>query len=133
MMSGTSGDGMNLAAIEIEPGPTPRVRVIASAEHPYPPAIREAVLRAGADVPFALSDIARLHAALGDAYAAAVADFIRSLPGRPDVIALHGQTVAHLPGEHATLQLGDASRVARTTGVPTVRSEEHTSELQSPC
>jgi anhydro-N-acetylmuramic acid kinase len=36
------------------------------------------------------------------------------------VIALHGQTVAHLPTEHTTLQLGDASRVARATGLPTV-------------
>ncbi len=120
VMSGTSGDGMNLAAIEIEPGPRPKVRVVATAEHPYPSALRDAVLRAGADVPFALSDIARLHASLGDAYAAAATDFIRGLPVRPDVIALHGQTVVHLPAEHTTLQLGDASRVARATGVPTV-------------
>ncbi len=120
MMSGTSGDGMNLAAIEIEPGPLPRVRVIATAERPFPSALRDTVLRAGADVLFALSDIARLHASLGDAYAAAASDFIASLPHRPDVIALHGQTVAHLPAEHTTLQLGDASRVARATGVPTV-------------
>jgi anhydro-N-acetylmuramic acid kinase len=32
---------------------------------------------------------------------------------------MHGQTVAHLP-KRATLQLGDASRVALRTGVPTV-------------
>lgn len=120
MMSGTSGDGMNLAAIEIEPGPRPNVRVIATAEHPYPPAIRDAVLRAGADVPFKLSDIARLHASLGDAYAKAASDLIAGLPARPDVIGLHGQTVAHLPAEHTTLQIGDASRVARATGVPAV-------------
>jgi len=120
MMSGTSGDGINLAAIEIEPGARPNVRILATGERPYPPALRDAVLRAGADVPFALSDIARLHAELGDAYAAAAAAFIATLPARPDVIALHGQTVAHLPAEHTTLQLGDASRVARATGLPTV-------------
>ncbi|MEX2047264.1 MAG: anhydro-N-acetylmuramic acid kinase [Chloroflexota bacterium] len=120
MMSGTSGDGVDLAAIEIEPGPRPSVRVVATAEHPYPSALRDAVLRAGADVPLALSDIARLHASLGDAYAAAATGFVATLPRRPDVIALHGQTVAHLPAEHVTLQLGDAARVARTTGVPTV-------------
>jgi len=120
MMSGTSGDGINLAAIEVEPGSRPSVRILATAEHPYPPALREAVLRAGADAPFALSDIARLHGELGDAYAAAAAAFVATLPRRPDVIALHGQTVAHLPAEHTTLQLGDASRVARATGLPTV-------------
>jgi anhydro-N-acetylmuramic acid kinase len=120
MMSGTSGDGINLAAIEIEPGARPDVRILATAERPYPPALREAVLRAGSDVPFALSDIARLHADLGDAYAAAVTTFVSTLPRRPDVVALHGQTVSHLPAEHATLQLGDAARVARATGLPTV-------------
>ncbi|MGH2491842.1 MAG: anhydro-N-acetylmuramic acid kinase [Candidatus Limnocylindria bacterium] len=120
MMSGTSGDGINLAAIEIEPGARPKVQVLATAEHAYPPALRDAVLRAGADAPFALSDIARLHASLGDAYATAAAQLIATLPRRPDVIALHGQTVAHLPAEHTTLQLGDASRVARATSVPTV-------------
>ncbi|MDP9251732.1 MAG: anhydro-N-acetylmuramic acid kinase [Chloroflexota bacterium] len=120
MMSGTSGDGINLAAIEVEPGARPDVRIIATAEQPYPPSLRDAVLRAGSDAPFALSDIARLHAQLGDAYAAAASAFIATLPRRPDVIALHGQTVAHLPAEHTPLQLGDASRVARATGVPTV-------------
>jgi anhydro-N-acetylmuramic acid kinase len=120
MMSGTSGDGINMAAIEIEPGDTPSVRIVATAEQAYPPVLRATVLRAGADESFALSDIARLHARLGDAYAAAASAFIATLPRRPDVIALHGQTVAHLPAEHTTLQIGDASRVARATGVPTV-------------
>src|SRR3989475_11618129 len=120
MMSGTSGDGINLAAIEIEPGARPSVRIVATAERAYAKSLREAVLRAGADVPFALSDIARLHAELGDAYAAAASEFVATLPRRPDVIALHGQTVAHLPAEHTTLQIGDASRVARATGLPTV-------------
>jgi len=120
MMSGTSGDGINLAAIEVEPSDRPSVRILATADRSYPPALREAVLRAGSDVPFALSDIARLHAQLGDAYATAAAEFVATLPTRPDVIALHGQTVSHLPAEHATLQLGDATRVARATGVPTV-------------
>ena len=120
MMSGTSGDGINLAAIEVEPSDRPSVRILATADRSYPPALRDAVLRAGSDVPFALSDIARLHAQLGDAYATAAAEFVATLPTRPDVIALHGQTVSHLPAEHATLQLGDATRVARATGVPTV-------------
>src|SRR6266540_1147010 len=120
MMSGPAGDGINLAAIEIEPGARPNVRILATGERPYPAALRDAVLRAGADVPFALSDIARLHGQLGDAYAAAATAFISTLPRRPEVIALHGQTVAHLPAEHTTLQLGDASRVARATGLPTV-------------
>src|SRR5207237_1094881 len=45
--------------------------------------------------------------------------FVPSLGAFPAVIAMHGQTVAHLP-RRATLQLGDASRVALRTGVPTI-------------
>jgi anhydro-N-acetylmuramic acid kinase len=120
MMSGTSGDGINLAAIDVEPGPRPAVRILATAERAYPAALREAVLKAGADVPFVLSDIARMHGQLGDAYAAAAADFIATLQKRPDVIGLHGQTVSHLPAEHTTLQIGDSTRVVRATGIPVV-------------
>src|SRR5207245_2040515 len=64
-------------------------------------------------------ELASLHAALGDAYADAADAFLPSLEVRPDLIAVHGQTVAHLPRQ-ATLQLGDASRVALRTGVITI-------------
>ncbi len=120
MMSGTSADGIDLAAIALEPGSGGRVRVLAHSDRPYPRGLRDAVLRAGSDAPLGVSEVARLHVALGDAYAEAAAGFVATLAQRVDVIALHGQTVAHLPAEHATLQLGDASRVARATGVPTV-------------
>ncbi|HEV8230182.1 MAG TPA: anhydro-N-acetylmuramic acid kinase [Candidatus Limnocylindria bacterium] len=120
MMSGTSADGIDLAAIEVEPGSSGGVRFLAHRHLPYPASLRERVLRVASDEPLAISDVARLHAALGDAYAAAASAFVATLPRRPEVIALHGQTVAHLPAEHATLQIGDASRVARATDVPTV-------------
>ncbi len=120
MMSGTSADGINLAAIEIEPGDAPNVRVLATADVPYEPRVRDAVLSAGSGDRVGAADLARLHVALGDAYAKAAAEFVATLPRRPDVIALHGQTVSHLPADHATLQLGDASRVARATGVLTI-------------
>src|SRR5207244_1939791 len=60
-----------------------------------------------------------LQVAIGDAVADAAGDFIPTVRGFPEVVAMHGQTVAHLP-KRATLQLGDASRVALRTGVPTV-------------
>jgi len=87
---------------------------------PYPRRIREAVLALGeggaADAP----EIARLHGLLGDEYAKAASRVAAGLLAKPDVIALHGQTIAHLPDEHVTLQVGDAARVAARTGIPTV-------------
>lgn len=119
MMSGTSGDGVDGAAIEIDP-PKTDVRVLATASSPYPRNVREAVLALGEGGMSSAADIARLHALLGDAYAEIAAKLMKDLRGKPEVIALHGQTVAHLPDEHTTFQIGDASRVARRTGVPVV-------------
>ena len=121
MMSGTSADGIDLAAVSIDDDTSrPRVRFLATAHRDYPAELRDRVLRAASHDAATAADLAILHAALGDAYADAARAFISALDGRPDVIAVHGQTVAHLPDRHATLQLGDASRVALRTGVATV-------------
>lgn len=119
MMSGTSGDGADAAAIELEV-PATSVRVLATASAPYPGRIRDAVLALGEGGTSDAREIARLHAALGDHYAALAERVAADAKEHADVIAVHGQTIAHLPDEHVTLQIGDAARVASRTGVPTV-------------
>ena len=119
MMSGTSGDGVDAAAIELDV-PAKDVRVIAMRSAPYPRNIRDAVLALGEGGITSAADIARLHGMLGDRYAEIAAQLISQIGERPDVIALHGQTVAHLPDERVTFQIGDASRVAKRTRVPVV-------------
>ena len=121
LMSGTSGDGVDAAAVELDvPVRDGEVRVLAMASAPFPTGLREAVLALAEGDPAQASEVARLHGLLGDEYAALAARVIADLGERPDVIAMHGQTVAHLPDEHVTLQIGDAARVASRTGVPTV-------------
>ncbi len=120
-MSGTSADGIDLAAIDIgDERPRPRVRLIAHEHHDYSASLREAVLAMASGKKTHASDLTLLHASLGDAYADAACAFIAGLEARPEVIAVHGQTVAHLPKARATLQLGDAARVAYRTAVPTI-------------
>ena len=119
MMSGTSIDGIDIAAVAIDGIPRPRVRVLGTAHRDFAPDLRERALRAASGEPMGTLELASLHAALGDAYADAADAFLPSLEVRPDLIAVHGQTVAHLPRQ-ATLQLGDASRVALRTGVITI-------------
>jgi anhydro-N-acetylmuramic acid kinase len=119
MMSGTSIDGIDMAAIVIDGAPRPHVRVLKTAHRDFGTDLRERVLRAASGEPIGTLELASLHAALGDAYASAADAFLPSLEVRPDVIAVHGQTVAHLPRQ-ATMQLGDASRVALRTGVVTI-------------
>jgi anhydro-N-acetylmuramic acid kinase len=116
MMSGTSVDGIDIAAIDIDGDD---VKVLSTGHRDYEEGLRKRILGAASGEALGAADLASLHVAIGDAYADAVVELIPTLAKHPDVIAMHGQTVAHLP-KRATLQLGDASRVALRTGVPTV-------------
>ena len=116
MMSGTSVDGIDIAAVEIDGD---AVKVIATGHHDYDEALRKRILAAASGDALPASELAALHVAIGDAYAEAAVALVPTLPAFPDIVAMHGQTVAHLP-KRATLQIGDASRVALRTGVPTI-------------
>jgi anhydro-N-acetylmuramic acid kinase len=121
IMSGTSADGMDAAAVEIgDERPRPSIRLLAHVARDHPDALRYRIIAVGSGAPLPAHDIATLHAALGDAYASLARELMALVRGVPGSIAVHGQTIAHFPGEHATLQIGDASRVAIATGVPVV-------------
>ena len=116
MMSGTSVDGIDIAAVDIDGD---NVKVISTGHRDYDEDLRKRILAAASGGAVGAAELAALHAAIGDAYAEAAVAFVPTLAAFPALIAMHGQTVAHLP-KRATLQLGDASRVALRTGVPTV-------------
>jgi anhydro-N-acetylmuramic acid kinase len=116
MMSGTSIDGIDVAAISLDGD---ALKVLATAHHDYDAALRERILAAASGERVSAADLAELHVAIGEAYAEAAGELIPALSSTPDLVAMHGQTVAHLP-KRATLQLGDASRVALRTGVRTI-------------
>ena len=119
LMSGTSADGVDAAAIELDV-PATAVRVLATGHEPFPAELRSAILEVAEGARTDAGAIALMHAQLGERYTAAAMRLLRELPRPADVIGVHGQTVAHLPHERVTLQLGDAARVAQATGVPTV-------------
>jgi anhydro-N-acetylmuramic acid kinase len=100
LMSGTSGDGVDAAVIELDV-PATEVRLLASTSAQYPKNVRDAVLALGEGGMAAAADIARLHALLGDFYADATLKVMKELRARPDVVAMHGQTVSHLPDDLA--------------------------------
>lgn len=123
IMSGTSADGMDAAAVDIRfehERPRPTIRFLAHVARDHPDSLRYRILAAASGAPLPAHDIATLHAALGDAYASIARELMAVVPGVVASIAVHGQTIAHFPGEHATLQIGDTSRVAIATGVPVI-------------
>lgn len=121
IMSGTSADGIDAALIAVDEAGLVS-DAIAHRHTLFPPELRERVLAAAAGSPTRSTarEIALLHAELGDRYADAAAAMAATAGARPSVIGLHGQTVAHLPAQRATLQIGDGARVAVRTGIPTV-------------
>jgi anhydro-N-acetylmuramic acid kinase len=111
LMSGTSADGVSVAAVRLQPR---RLVPLAFRTFPYPKALRERILSAKrATSP----EVSELHADLGRVFARAAETVIGG--ARVDVIGSHGQTVWHEPARH-TLQLGEASAIADRTGVTTV-------------
>ena len=119
LMSGTSADGIEAVAAEIDPAGA-QARLLASHHSTYDDRLRADVLAAGSATPLTAQEVASLHTRLGDAYVAAVAELLRGTSLRPRAVALHGQTVAHHPDQGMTLQLGDAARVAVRTELPVV-------------
>jgi anhydro-N-acetylmuramic acid kinase len=110
MMSGTSADGVSVAAIRVGRP----LKFLAYRTFAYPKDLRDRVLRARE---LRTPELSALHGELGRFFAACAKRFIGR--GRADVIGSHGQTVWHEPGHH-TLQLGEAAHIAEATGVPTV-------------
>jgi anhydro-N-acetylmuramic acid kinase len=116
LMSGTSLDGIDVAVVDIAPGPRIR-KVVAHRSFPYAADVRESILRVS-NAQTHTAEISRLNFLLPELYANAIR---RS--GVPlesiELIGCHGQTIYHESGLN-TLQIGDGSVLAERTGVPVV-------------
>lgn len=119
MMAGTSLDGIDAALCEIEgSGADLKARVVAFECLPYEPTLRERLLKACSNVAD-VREVARLNVEVGEAFAA-TALHVFELHGRAEIIASHGQTIAHLPDVKATLQIGEGAVLAERTGATVV-------------
>ena len=127
LMSGTSADGVDAALVEWPEGALERpLRLLAFRQDPFPLALQRRIhdLAAGR-VPAGevLAELAGLDVELGERFAASAAALAKGAGvalTEIDAIASHGQTVAHHPARHATLQIGDPSVIAERTGCTTV-------------
>jgi len=123
LISGTSMDGIDAVLVDFA-GPEPKV--MATLAHPFDEALRAGLdaLRLDPDR-FPVSRLGILDAQLGDALAEAALRVIEAAgccPADVQAIGSHGQTVVHHPNATPpfTLQIGDAWRLARRTGITTV-------------
>ena len=99
LMSGTSGDGVDAALVEVSGrGHTLKARALASQTLPYPRSLQQRIVTAS--ISGTVAEICHLNALLGEWFANAALQVIRQAKLRPiDIAAIgsHGQTVHHLP------------------------------------
>jgi len=131
MISGTSADGIDVAIARFHDAPAPRAELAFGRTYAWDPALREVLVELGQRAPaLSLDEIGTLETRIGQAFADAAESAIRDSGidrAALGAIGSHGQTLRHRPdgprgdGENRfTLQLGDASLIAETTGVRTV-------------
>jgi len=131
LMSGTSGDGVDAALVEITGRKhSLKARPLAAQTLAYPRSLQRRILTAS--VSGTVGEICHLNALLGEWFADAALQVIRQAKLRPSDIALigsHGQTVHHLPrgvqapgvgSIRSTLQIAEPAVIAERTGITTI-------------
>jgi anhydro-N-acetylmuramic acid kinase len=135
LMSGTSVDGVDAALVRLSgPPDEPRVRLLGFVTLPYPPEVRQCIMRVAAGEQTTAGEVSQLNFLLGELFAKAALRVCRLAhvpPRRVSVIGSHGQTIYHqgrpevIPshGEAAgpnTLQIAEPAVIAERTGAPVV-------------
>jgi len=129
VMSGTSLDGVDAVVIALR-GEARKLAWRVEEHHaaPFPEALRRRLAAVAEGEPVGAAEIARLHYALGETYAACVLELLgraRLDPVDVGALGLSGQTVFHQSARESgvggiTLQLGSAAVVAERTGIRVV-------------
>lgn len=119
VLSGTSGDGIDVVLARTPPG---RIELLAFRTDPWPGDLGPRVRDALDGAPLGVREVALLSRDLGLAFGAA-ARALADEEGLPlDLVGSHGLTVWHHDGSEpsgpATLQLGDGDHVAAAAGAP---------------
>jgi anhydro-N-acetylmuramic acid kinase len=131
LISGTSMDGIDAAAVEIREGPPFQARLCAHRTDAYPDDVRSALVAACLDGAGSATASCRLNMVLGDLFAESAVAVIAQAGWKPeDVICIgsHGQTTvsdmsdSYLAGHRAysTLQLASPAAIAERTGIAVV-------------
>jgi len=123
LISGTSMDGVDAVAVELERN---RLHTLAALTYAYAPALRQRLHEIiSPDARLTLHELASLDIAVGHAFAAAALAVLQSAARTArDVSAIgsHGQTLRHGPREATpyTMQIGDPATITATVGALTV-------------
>lgn len=117
VMSGTSVDGLDLAACRFTYDGSWKFDVLKAVTLPYSP---KWISRLSSAAELSALELANLHVDFGKLIGKKVAQLCEGLDEKPDLVSSHGHTVFHQPHNGLTLQIGNGAGIAALTGIPTV-------------
>jgi anhydro-N-acetylmuramic acid kinase len=132
VMSGTSADGIDVALCRISPAlradTAPRLKLLGHRSFAYEKKVRETILGIAAGNKTTAAEISQLSWRLGELYAESIATTSRELDLKPQLAAMHGQTIYHqaVPakflgaGVRCTSQIGEPALLAERLRIPVV-------------
>jgi len=132
VMSGTSADGVDVAICGIAPardaGGTPRLKLIGHRSFAYDKKLRAAILAAAGGEVFTAAHFSQLSWRLGELYAECIAGTARELGVKPQLVAMHGQTIHHQAvaapflGQpmRSTWQIGESALIGERLRIPVI-------------
>jgi anhydro-N-acetylmuramic acid kinase len=131
-MSGTSADGIDVALCRVSPalnkGAAPRLKVLGHCSFAYDKKLRAAVLSIAASDKTTAAELSQLSWRLGARYAECIEITARELNLKPQLAAIHGQTVYHQASAvkflgapvRCTSQIGEPALIAERLRIPVV-------------
>lgn len=135
LMSGTSVDGIDAAAIKLSPSPEKEfgieTEVLAFENTPFPAHVRSKIFELFDPSNATVDKVGAMNMWLGELYAQAAMSVIGKCGLAPQqilAIGSHGQTIYHAPEEkvmdgynlHCTVQIGESAVIANRTGIPCI-------------
>ncbi len=132
LMSGTSLDGLDLALVRIQgTGLETQFELLDFETVPYSEKLKAVILDCAVPANGSTACVSRLNFYLAELWANSILNFLKKngrSPSDIDLIGSHGQTIDHEPepvpfvdgSVRSTLQIGDASVLAKQTGIPVV-------------
>jgi len=117
LMSGTSGDGLDITYCEFTKEESWSFQIIKSETTPFPPSLEESLKLAHR---FAGEELAHLDILFGKWMGQRVRSFCEDNGFSPDAVASHGHTVFHQPDKGLTLQIGNGWALHHASGLPVI-------------
>ncbi len=122
VMSGTSADGVDVAICRVSLGRdgVAPVKVLAHKGFAYSKKLRAMVLEAASGEKMSAAKLAKLNWKLGEEYASCVERTAKEFKLKPQLVAVHGQTIVHDAEAGVTWQIGEAAVIASKLELPVV-------------